>query len=228
MWIDFSQYPMFWICCPIILLCLLGFCRKESLWTILLLPFCLFFATFFALGYFEPLANLLDKFFPKLAFYNDLIAFTIIYAAVFALNIFVTQFLSRINLFFPDKVNFIGNISLLAVIFLVFYFCVAPVFFYLIPEGPPRLTFDNLQPMPQFSVYERLSSGSLSSIKGDPARDRFSFTDFYKAEVGKNAIVYSQVLAVSGSEKAKGDEWQQKNKPSPNVTVKKDDKKKKK
>ena len=156
------------------------------------------------------------------------VSITIIYAAVFALNIFVTQFLSRINLFFPDKVNFIGNISLLAVIFLVFYFCVAPVFFDLIPEGPPRLTFDNLQPMPQFSVYERLSSGSLSSIKGDPARDRFSFTDFYKAEVGKNAIVYSQVLAVSGSEKAKGDEWQQKNKPSPNVTVKKDDKKKKK
>ena len=227
MWIDFSQYPMFWICCPTILLCLLGFCRKESLWTILLLPFCLFFATFFALGYFEPLANLLDAHFPKLAFYNDLIAFTLIYAAVFAVNIFATQYLSKINIFFPDKVNLIGNATLLSVIFLVFYFCVVPIFFYLIPEGPPRTSFDDLRPMPQFSLYERLSRGALRPMGSSTEKDRFQFADFYKAEVGKNAVVYTQVLAVSGSEKAKGDEWQQKNKPSPNVTVKKDDKKKK-
>ena len=227
MWIDFSQYPMFWICCPTILLCLLGFCRKESLWTILLLPFCLFFATFFALGYFEPLANLLDAHFPKLAFYNDLIAFTLIYAAVFAVNIFATQYLSKINIFFPDKVNLIGNATLLSVIFLVFYFCVVPLFFYLIPEGPPRTSFDNLSPMPQFSFYEQLSRGALRPMGNSTEKDRFQFADFYKAEVGKNAVVYTQVLAVSGSDKAKGDEWQQKNKPSPNVTVKKDDKKKK-
>ena len=61
MWIDFSTYPMFWICCPVILLCLLGFCRKESLWTILLIPFCLFFATFFALGYYQQNAVIYTK-----------------------------------------------------------------------------------------------------------------------------------------------------------------------
>lgn len=219
---------MFWICCPVILLCLLGFCRKESLWTILLIPFCLFFATFFALGYYQPLANLLDRFLPKYAFYNDLVAFTLIYAAVFAVNTFATHFISRINIFFPEKVNLIGNISLLAVIFLVFYFCVAPIFFYLIPEAPPRKNFDNLQPMPQFGFYERVSRNSLRPIGGDPKTDEFNFNDYYKAEVGKNSIVYSQVLAVSGSEKAKGDEWQQKEKVSPNVTVKKKDEKKKK
>ncbi|MCR5358756.1 MAG: hypothetical protein K6E55_02590 [Thermoguttaceae bacterium] len=225
MWIDFSTYPMFWICCPIILLCLLGFCRKESLWTILLIPFCLFFATFFAVGYYQPLANLFDRFLPKYAFYNDLLAFTIIYAAVFAVNVFVTHFLSRINVFFPDKVNLIGNITLLSVIFVVFYFCVAPMFFYLIPEAPPRTNWNALEPMPQFSLYEQISKGSLSPIGGDPKTDQFKFTDFYKAEVGKNAIVYSQVLQVSGSEKARGDEWQQKDKVSPNVSVKKEKKK---
>ena len=227
MWIDFSTYPMFWLCCPIILLCLLGFCRKESLWTILLIPFCLFFATFFALGYYQSLANLLDRFLPKYAFYNDLVAFTLIYAAVFAINVFATHFLSRIHIFFPEKVNLIGNFSLLAVIFLAFYFCVAPLFFYLVPEAPPRTSFDNLQPMPQFSLYERISRGALRPIGGNPETDEFDFQKYYKAEVGKNSIVYSQVLAVSGSEKAKGDEWQQKNKVSPNVTVKKEEKKKK-
>ena len=226
MWIDFSTYPMFWICCPIILLCLLGFCRKESLWTILLIPFCLFFATFFALGYYQPMANLLDRILPKYAFYNDLVAFTLIYAAVFAVNIFATHFISRIHIFFPEKVNLFGNISLLAVIFLVFYFCVVPIFFYLIPEAPPRKDFQNLQPMPQFSLYERISRDSLAPIGEHPETDRFNFENYYKAEVGKNSIVYSQVLAVSGSDKAKGDEWQQKNKVSPNVSVKKEAKKK--
>ncbi|MGI5832426.1 MAG: hypothetical protein ACOX6D_07845 [Thermoguttaceae bacterium] len=219
MWIDFSQYPMFWLCCPIVLLCLLGFCRKESFWSILLLPFCLFFATFFALGYFEPLANLLDRYMPKNAFYNDLIAFIAIYAVVFAINIFVTQFLSKVNLFFPARVNLIGNISLLSMVFLVFYFCVVPLFFYLIPEAPPRTNLDQIKPMPQFSIYEHLSRGSLSTIGGDTSKDHFDFTDYYKAEVGKNAKIYSQVLAVSGNERARGDEWKSTQKVSPNVTA---------
>ena len=218
MWIDFSQYLMFWICAPIILLCLLGFCRKESFWTVLLLPFCLFFATFAALGYYQPLANMLDKILPSFAFYNDITAFIIIYTSVFAVNIFATKFLSRINLFFPQKVNIIGNYSILTVLFFIFYFCIVPIFFYLIPEGPPRKNFQNLQPMRQFSFYEQLSKGSLKAI-GGTEKDQFNFEKFYKAEVGKNAAVYSQVLAVAGDEKAKGDEWKMKN-GSPNVTKK--------
>lgn len=208
---------MFWICCPIILLCLLGFCRKESFWSILILPFCLFFATFFALGYYQPLANILDGIIPSIAFYNDLIAFTLIYAIVFAINVFVTHFLSRVSLFFPEKVNLIGNLSIVSVIFLVFYFGIATLFFYMIPEGPPRASFDNLAPMPQFSIYETLSRGSLKPIGGTPD-DLFDFTKYYKAEVGKNAQVYMQVLPTSGSE----NEWKLNtpNKKSPNVAEK--------
>lgn len=218
MWNDFSQYPMFWVCCPVILLSLYGFCRSESLWSILIKAFCFFFASMFALNYFQPLANLLDRFLPSMAYYNDMWAFLIIYGLVLFLEIFVTNLLSRINLFFPAKVNLIGNSIILASLFAVFYFCVAPLFFYLIPEAPPRTDFaENSAAMPQFSLFEMMSKGSLKPIAGG---NEFHFIDdFYKMELTKNAAVYSQVLAVSGKENAKGDEWKFKGNLSPNVSA---------
>ncbi len=209
---------MFWICLPIVLLCFYGFCRFESLWGILIKAFSLFFATLFAVTLFQPVANLFDRMIPAMAYYNDMWAFLIIFGIVLGIEITVTNFISRINLFFPRKVNSVGNNVLLAITFIVFYFTTAIFFFYLIPEAPVRSELNGFVPLPQFTMMERMSNGFLKPISGGKTMDFAE--DIYFKELTKNAAVYTKVFASgakSGGGGGKGASWTYPDKVSPNI-----------
>ena len=206
---------MFFICIPVVMLCLFGFCRKEGIWGTLIKAFCLFFATMFAMNYFEPLANLMDRMVVSWAYYNDMWAFLIIFVSVLAIELFLTNRLSRVNVAFSVRANKIGAYLLLTLIFLGFYGVVAQSFYYLLPEAPSQTTIpENVNNPIQFRLLEIFSSGSLAPMTSPPAK--FSYNDFFiNEELKRKAAVYSKVGGPnSGSDKG---DWRFKGTSSPNI-----------
>lgn len=208
---------MFFICIPVVALCLFGFCRKEGIWGTLIKGFCLFFAAMFALTFFEPAATLLDKVMLSCAYYNDMWAFLVIFVLVLMIELFITNRLSRVNVAFSPKANKIGAYVLLAFIFLGFYGIVAQSFYYLIPEAPSQVKIPEQINNPiQFRLLETLSGGSLAPMTAAPGK--FNYNDFFtRQELLHKAAVYMKVEsgnASSGSGKAS---WQFGGNASPNI-----------
>lgn len=208
---------MYFICLPITFLCLFGFCRKSGLWEMTIKAFALFFSTMFALALFEPLANLFDKMVVSWAYYNDMWAFLIIFVPILAIEIFITNRLSRVNVQLPAKANKMIAMAVTLLVFIGFYLVSAQTFYFLLPEAPDykavvsegKLAVSN--PV-QFQLTELLSKGSLSGT------NTFSYTDFYINQFKRRSAVYS---AVGGSQtqssSSGGAAWKFSETSSPNV-----------
>ncbi|MBQ3453684.1 MAG: hypothetical protein IJG25_02345, partial [Thermoguttaceae bacterium] len=157
-----------YICLPITFLAIFGFCRSHSLWDMAVKTFCVLFATLFALCLYEPLANLLDSMKLEWAFFNDMWAFLLVFGIVLAIEVYATNFISKINVQLPSKANRTGAFVLMGIFFLGFYSTSALLFYYTIPEKPDLKAVDigaggqlSINVPPQFLALEFLSKGSL-------------------------------------------------------------------
>lgn len=207
------QHIMFFVCLPITFLCLFGFCRKDGIWGTLIKAFCLFFAMMFTLNFFEPVANKLDQMFPQCAYYNDTWAFLLIFAPSLTFQILITNRLSRVNVAFAARPNFIGSMIILCLIFVGFYGVGAQICSYLIPEAPLYTSVPGVLNNPiQFRLVEMMSGGALAPMSGG---NRFQYNDFYIGQLKKNAAVYSAVTS-GGSSTSKA-KWAFQGTTSPNV-----------
>lgn len=207
---------MFYICIPVVALCLFGFCRKEGIWGTLIKGFCVFFAAMFAMSFFEPLANLMDKMMVSWAYYNDMWAFLLIFILTLTIELFITNRLSRVNVAFSPQANKVGTYVLLAFIFLGYYGIVAQSFYYLLPEAPSQVTIpEQINNPPQFRILEILSGGSLAPMTAAPTK--FNYNNFFtNQELKRKAAVYVKVSAGGSSGSGKAD-WQFSGNASPNI-----------
>ena len=187
---------VFFICLPITFLSIFGFCRNHSLWDMAIRTFCVLFATLFALCLYEPLANLLDSMKLTWAYFNDMWAFLVIYGIVLAIEVYATNFISKINVQLPSKANRIGAFVLMGIFFLGFYSTSALLFYYTIPEKPDLKAADigaggqlSINVSPQFLALEFLSKGSLSG------KQQFKFNTYFENHFNRRSAVYSQADA---------------------------------
>ena len=192
---------VFYICLPITFLAIFGFCRSHSLWDMAVKTFCVLFATLFALCLYEPLANLLDSMTLEWAFFNDMWALLLVFGIVLAIEVYATNFISKINVQLPSKANRTGAFVLMGIFFLGFYSTSALLFYYTIPEKPDLKAVDigaggqlSINVPPQFLALEFLSKGSLSG------KQQFDFSRYFENHFNRRCAVYSQVDAdVRGS-----------------------------
>ncbi|MBQ3331838.1 MAG: hypothetical protein IJG83_00290 [Thermoguttaceae bacterium] len=192
---------VFYICLPITFLAIFGFCRSHSLWDMAVKTFCVLFATLFALCLYEPLANLLDSMTLEWAFFNDMWALLLVFGIVLAIEVYATNFISKINVQLPSKAHRPGAFVMIGIFFLGFYSTSALLFYYTIPEKPDLKAVDigaggqlSINVPPQFLALEFLSKGSLSG------KQQFDFSRYFENHFNRRCAVYSQVDAdVRGS-----------------------------
>ena len=78
----------FWILGGLMAIGALAFWHNMRLWSVTIVGFNVIFATLFAIGLFEMVANILDGFMAVTMFYNDMIAFAVIDAILFFLLVY--------------------------------------------------------------------------------------------------------------------------------------------
>lgn len=218
---NFACHFAFFICLPITFLAIFGFCRQHSLWEMAIKTFCVFFAVLFSLCLYEPLANLFDKKVLTWSYYNDMWAFLLIYSITLGIEVYVTNFLSRINVQLPAKGNRIGAFVIIGVLFLGFYSTGALLFYYTLPEKPDMKAVGEgnsigVNDSLQFMALEYFSRGALSG------KQEFHFENYYKNHFMRRCAVYSQADEFAKStSSSSGDKkpWMFRESKSPNEPV---------
>lgn len=196
--------PMYLIGIPISCLAILAFCRNDSLWGSIIKLFNVFFASLIAINFFEPVANLFDSFMPTFAYYNDMLSFFFIFGIALGSFVEITNRLSRINVFFPEKVNLFGTYATLFILFVFFYGITAFTFTVIMPEAPRVEKYD---PPPQFHLLQYVSSMPLCPLSSD--RNKLDTQEFLKNQNNRNIAVYTSQFVE--------DTWQFKGDKSPNL-----------
>ena len=113
---------MFNIGVPLALLAaIFGFRWREGLWGNTIGVFCVLFSIFFAIAWWETVAELLCKMVPSMVFASDLVAIWVIFLLSLAILCELTRLLSRVKVFFLLPIEGVGNFVVLAVLFLLMY-----------------------------------------------------------------------------------------------------------
>ncbi len=177
----------FWILSVLTAVGSLAFWHKLRLWSIAIVGFNVIFATLFAIGLFEMFATFLGGFLSAFAFYNDMIAFFLIFVLTLAILMFLTSRISKVDLFFSDKTNTIGKwiVSLLVVV--GFSSVTTFVFYEIMPEKPKEPA-----KFASMALIDFVSRGSLSPMIGDA---RWSTDEFVRGQQKRDAVVYTQSVA---------------------------------
>ncbi|MDO5554036.1 MAG: hypothetical protein Q4G68_09750 [Planctomycetia bacterium] len=157
----FGYPPIYVIGAPVALLAILAFCRNDSLWGTLIKLFNIFFSSLLAMNFFEPVATIIDKVSPATSFYNDLYAFVVIYVVCMEVLVEVSNRLTRVNVFFPDKVNLFGTYALLTFLWIGFYGVTMFIVMTTLPEAP-RMT--EYKYPTTLSLVKYVSGSSLAAM----------------------------------------------------------------
>lgn len=162
-----------------------AFGHKMKIWSLSIQGFNLLFATLFAIGLFETVANALDGAMLATAYYNDMIAFMATFLIVLAFLMFLTSKITRADLWFSKKTDSIAK--WIAVFAIFFGFCGTGffVFFQTMPEKPRNPAFP-----PSMKVVDFMSKGSLKPFIGNAS---FDSTRFVQGQYNRNKAVYEQV-----------------------------------
>ena len=192
--------PIYMIGVIAVLLSILAFCRNDTIWGTLIKMFNVFFATMIAVNFFEPVANLLDGFMSAMAYYNDMIAFFLIFCITMEILVEISNRLSKVNVAFSSKTNIIGNYILLFVLFVGFYSVSAFVFMAALPEAP-RVS-DGYHYPPTLNFLQYTSRTSLKPMGADA--HQFEIDKFLTNQNGRNCAIYSSVTSQDGSWKFSG------------------------
>ncbi len=182
--------PMYLIGIPVVCLAILAFCRKDTLWGTLIKLFNVFFASLIAMNYFAPVANLFDSMMTVMCYYNDMLAFFFVFGLALFILVEITNHLSTVNVLFPEKVNLIGTLSLLFIMFLGFYFTTCFMLMATLPEAP-RLDASSYKAPIQMKVVEYFSNYSLKPFASNS--NTFDEKTFLTNENLRNCGVYIAV-----------------------------------
>jgi hypothetical protein len=143
------------------------------------------------MGSFYMVANILDGVMPVMAYYNDAIAFTVVFVVVLALLMVFTRMISKVDLFFSEKKN--KRLGWIMSILLVLAFIRTTTFVYytILPSKPkPPLKAVSLE------VVDLMSNGSLAPLIGD---SRWNTEQFVVEQQARDAGIYTQTVAEGNS-----------------------------
>ena len=171
----------------------LAFWHKMKIWSVAIQGFNLLFATLFAIGLFELVANQLDNAMSFMAYYNDMLAFAVIFVVVLAILMFVTSMITKADLWFSKKSDAIAKWLALFVIFGSFCGTGVFVFFMTMPEKPRETSAPFTM-----SVVDFMSKGSLKPLIGSST---FDSKGFVTNQLKRNKEVFDQVYN-DGAEEA--------------------------
>lgn len=184
--------PMYLIGIPIVCLAILAFCRKDTLWGTMIKLFNVFFASLIAMNYFAPVANLFDSWMVVMAYYNDMLAFFIVFGLALFILVEITNNISKVNVLFPEKVNVIGTLSVLFVMFVGFYFTAGFMLMTTLPEAPRLPEGDSQYHYPiQMKGIQFLSKFTLKPFGSNP--NTFDIDVYLANENLRNCGVYMAV-----------------------------------
>jgi hypothetical protein len=169
----------------------LAFWHKMKIWSVSIQGFNLLFATLFAIGLFELVANQLDNAMSAMAYYNDMLAFMLIFLIVLAILMFVTSMITKNDLWFSKKSDSIAKWIALFVIFSSFCGTGVFVFFQTMPEKPRQTSAPFTM-----SVVDFMSKGSLKPLIGSST---FDTTKFVQGQHKRNTEVHKQVVEDDGN-----------------------------
>ncbi len=175
----------YWIVAGLMAIGALAFWHKMKIWSVTLIGINLILATLFAVGLFEMVANILDGFMAATAFYNDMIAFFLLFIIMLAILMIATSMISKVDLHFMNKTDVISKwiASLLIVVGLAL---TTTFVFYEVMPGKPKGELVN--PM---KVVDFISNGSLSPLLSD---SRWNSVQFVKDQALRDAAVYTQTV----------------------------------
>ncbi|MBP5621927.1 MAG: hypothetical protein J6X44_07930 [Thermoguttaceae bacterium] len=181
----------FWILGGLMAIGALAFWHNLRLWSVTIVGFNVMFATLFAIGLFEMVANIIDGFLPIMMFYNDMIAFSVIFVVVLAILMVATSSMSKVDLFFSDKTNKISKWIVSVLVVIGFASITTFVFYEVMPEKPKASA-----KLPSMALIDFMSSGSLSPLIGDSQWDT---SKFVQEQQKRDAAVYTQTVADGNS-----------------------------
>ncbi|MBR4752183.1 MAG: hypothetical protein IK077_10520 [Thermoguttaceae bacterium] len=181
----------FWILGGLMAIGALAFWHNMRLWSVTIVGFNIIFATLFAIGLFEMVANILDGFMAVTMFYNDMIAFAVIFVVVLAILMVATSSMSKVDLFFSDKTNAIGKWVVSVLVVLGFASITTFVFYEVMPEKPKASA-----KLPSMALIDFMSGGSLAPMIGD---SKWSTDSFVQEQQKRDAAVYTQTLSDGNS-----------------------------
>jgi hypothetical protein len=181
----------FWILGGLMAIGALAFWHNMRLWSVTIVGFNVIFATLFAIGLFEMVANILDGFMAVTMFYNDMIAFAVIFVVVLAILMVATSSMSKVDLSFSDKTNAIGKWVVSVLVVLGFASITTFVFYEVMPEKPKASA-----KLPSMALVDFMSGGSLSPMIGDSNWCRASVV---QEQQKRDAAVYTQPVAEGNS-----------------------------
>ncbi|MBR4977245.1 MAG: hypothetical protein IKW13_03010 [Thermoguttaceae bacterium] len=169
----------------------LAFWHKMKIWSVSIQGFNLLFATLFAIGLFEFVANQLDNAWSTGAYYNDMLAFLAVFVPVLAILMFVTSRITRADLWFSKKTDSIAKWVALFVIFGSFCGTGVFVFFQTMPEKPRQTSAPFTM-----KIVDFMSKGSLKPLIGSST---FDTTSFVQGQHKRNTEVHDQVVNDEGN-----------------------------
>ncbi len=181
---------------PIMGLATAAFWHKMKVWSLTVQGFNLLFATLFAIGLFQPVANMLDGAVPMLAYYNDMLSFMLLFLIILAILMFATSMMTKSDLYFSKKTDAISKWIVFVVVFLTFYGTGCFVFYATLPEKPTTQA-----PKTMFAL-DFVAKGALKPMIGSTV---FDTKTFVMNQYNRNAAVYTQVVEDEGNWKFDGD-----------------------
>ncbi len=177
----------YWILTSLTAVGTIAFWHRMKIWSVMIVAFNVLFASLFAMGTFYMLANILDGVMPVMAYYNDFIAFTVVFVVVLALLMVITKMISKVDLFFTPKANSIARWFISLVLVLGFAGVTTFVCYEIMPTKPKPS-----KKIATMAVIDYLSAGSLSPLIGD---SRWNSDKFVQEQQIRDAGVYTQTVA---------------------------------
>lgn len=193
--------PIYLWCGIAVLGAILAFSRGDTLWGTIIKLFNTFFASMVALNFFEPVANMFDGFMGVMAYYNDMLAFFLLFAITMEILVEITNRISKVNVYLPDKANLIGTYAVLFVMFLGFYLIPVFVFTQTLPEAPlPAPTsVKEYGPFKSTGLVNLLDFESKGALKPFAKGHTWNTKEFMKNQYRRNCGVYDKVDASKDS-----------------------------
>jgi len=166
MYVEPIMGAMFNFGVPLALLAaIFGFRWREGLWGNTIMAFCVLFSIFFAIAWWETVAELLCKAVPSMVFACDLVAIWTIFLVSLVILSELTRALSRVKVLFLLPLEGVGNFMVLVVLFLLMF-----NFFLLTYDlSPVGEKADATAPADSVLIYtfRALSQGTLEAFN-DP------------------------------------------------------------
>lgn len=174
----------FWILSSLMAIGALAFWHKMKVWSVALIGFNVMIATLFAIGLFEMVANILDGMMSVMAYYNDMIAFSVIFVIVLAILMVSTSSISKVDLLFSKKTDSIAKWISVLIVVIGFSSVTTFVFYQVMPEKPKKSTV-----LPPMKLVELVSGGSLAPLLNG---SKWDTAQFVQDQMKRDAGVYEQ------------------------------------